>query len=201
LIDSGAAGLILAAPFARANRVLDSVGMTIAASALGFGGESIELAGRVEGFQLGPYVLRRPVTMFSQDTKGLLSSTDLDALVGGEILSRFIITFDYQNQRILFQPAGHFENSFRADASGLSLRTRSADFERFEIDDVEPDSAAAMAGLRRGDVMIAIDGHPARELNLDKLRKILQQSGRSIRLEVERNGKAVNATLKLKARI
>lgn len=201
LIDSGAGSLILAASFVNANQVIQSVGKTVTVPDLHFGGKSRELAGRIGWLQLGPYLLRRPVTIMWRDVRGLLASSDVDALIGGEILSRFTITLDYQNQRILFKPTRHFADAFRADASGLSLRIKGAASGSVEIENVEADSAAASAGLQKGDVISAIDGHSASEYDLDKVRKMFQQSGRDIRLTIERQGKILKVHLNLQARI
>lgn len=201
LIDSGAGSLILAPSFASANHVLESVGNTIEVSDLHFGGESKEVAARISGLQFGPYVLRRPVAIMPRDARGLLASPGVDALIGGEILSRFTLTFDYQNQRILFKPIEHFADAFAADASGLSLRVNSATSGSVEIENVEPHSAAATAGLQKGDVISTIDGHSASEFDLDKIRKMLQQAGRGIQLTIDREGKTLSVNLKLRARI
>lgn len=201
LIDSGAGSLILAASFVSANRVLESLGKTIAVPALHFEGESKELAGRIAWLQFGPYTLRRPITVMWRDARGLLASPNIDALIGGEILSRFTITFDYPNHQILFKPASYFADPFRADASGLSLRVKGAASGPVEIDNVEPDSAAATAGLQKGDVISAVDGHSASEFDLDKIRKMFQQSGRGIHLTIEREGKTFAVNVKLRERI
>lgn len=202
LIDSGAGGFALAAPFVEANRVLESVRKTIATSVSGAGGGSKALTGRIEGLQLGPYILRRPITTFSQeDTKGLLASPDVSALIGGRILSRFTVTFDYPHQRILLEPNTRFGDSFRADGSGLSLLAGGADFRRFEIDQVEPGSPASAVGLRKGDVITAIDGHPVSDFDLAKVEETFRQSGRAVRLTIDRAGKALNVSLKLEERI
>ncbi len=201
LIDSGAGSLILAPSFVSANRVLESVGKTITVSDLHLGGESKEVAVRIGWLQLGPYVLRQPVTILPQDARGLLASPDIDALIGGEILSRFTITFDYQNQRILFKPVRHFADPFPADASGLSLRVKSGAFGAVEIDSVEPNSPAATAGLQKGDVISAMDGRSVSESDLDKVRKTFQQSGREIRLTISREAKTLSVNLKLQTRI
>lgn len=201
LIDSGAGSLILSPSFVGANRVLESVGKTMTVSDLHFGGESKEVAARIGWLQFGPYVLHQPVTVMPRDARGLLASPGVDGLIGGEILSRFTITFDYPNRRILFKPVGHFAEPFRADASGLSIRVKTAANGPVEIDNVEPDSAATTAGLQKGDVIRAIDGHPTSEFDLDKVRKMFQQSGRTIRLTVEREGKTLSVNLKLQARI
>jgi predicted aspartyl protease len=108
-IDTGAGGLMLSTPFANANHVLDTVTKADATSIYGAGGESQRFEARLAGLQLGPYLLRNPVAGFSPDTKeGALASPDIGAMVGGEILQRFTVTFDYPHHRILLEPNSRF---------------------------------------------------------------------------------------------
>jgi len=201
-IDSGADGLHLSTPFTNANLVLEAVAKRISGSSVGAGGESKEFAGRIASLQLGPYVLREPVAAFSPHVKeGLLASSDIGALIGGEILRRFTVTFDFPHQRILLEPNIHFSEPFRANESGLSLLAEGADFRRFEVDDVEGGSPAALAGVRKGDVVIGLNGRPASELDLEKMDEILQQNGHAVPITVQRNGQRLKMTLELRARI
>jgi predicted aspartyl protease len=108
-IDTGAGGLMLSAPFTVANRVVDAVSQTTSSSIYGTSGESRRLSGRIAGLQLGPYLLRNPMAGFSLDAKeGALASPDIGAIIGGEILERFTVTFDYPHHRILLEPNSHF---------------------------------------------------------------------------------------------
>jgi membrane-associated protease RseP (regulator of RpoE activity) len=201
-IDSGADGLHLSTPFTNANHVLEAVAKRISGSSVGAGGESKEFAGRIASLQLGPYVLREPVAAFSPDVKeGLLASSDIGALIGGEILKRFTVTFDFPHQRILLEPNIHFSEPFRANESGLSLLAEGAHFRRFEVDDVEAGSPAELAGLRKGDVVLAMNGQAASELDLDKIDQILQQHGQTIPVTVLRNGRTFKVRMRLRARI
>jgi outer membrane lipoprotein-sorting protein len=202
-IDSGAQGFHLTTPFANANHVLESPRKAISASSLGAGGSTTrEFAGRIDGLQLGPYLLAKPIAEFSPDLKeGLLASPDISALIGGAILMRFTVTFDYPHQRILLEPNSSFSDPFRDNESGLSLLAKGTDFHRFEVDDVEPGSPAATAGVRNGDLLRAIDGHSADEFDLDSLDQILQQAGRTILMTIERNGRTLKLRLKLEDRI
>ncbi len=200
-IDSGAGGLMLTTPFTNANHVFDAVTRKVAGSMYGAGGESKRFAGRITGIQLGPYLLRGPVAGFSADTKeGALASSDIGAMIGGEILERFTVTFDYPHQRILLEPNGHFADPFQPNQTGFSLIAKGVGFHQFECDDAEPGSPAAIAGLRKGDVLVAIDGHPASEFDLDKIDRLFQQTGRTLRLTIERNGQTLNMQLELKER-
>jgi outer membrane lipoprotein-sorting protein len=203
VIDSGASGALhLATPFANANQVLQAMQKTVSATSVGAGGETKDVAGRIAGFQLGPYLLREPVVSFSTDLKeGLLASPMIGGLIGGEILQRFTVTFDYPHHRILLEPNSRFSDPFRKNASGLSVLAQGADFRRFEVDGVDQGSPAGTAGVRLGDILTSLDGHPATELNLDKIEDILQQAGRTVRLTISRNGKAVKVKFKLEESI
>lgn len=201
-IDSGADGFHLSTPFTNANHVVEAVPKKISGSSVGAGGESKEFAGRIASLQLGPYVLREPVTAFSTDVKeGLLASSDIGALIGGEILKRFTVTFDLPHQRILLEANSHFAEPFSANQSGLSLLAEGADFRRFEVDHVEPGSPAELAGVQKGDVVIALSGQAASELDLEKIDQILQQSGHAVAITVQRDRQTLKMTVQLRARI
>ena len=202
-IDSGAQGFHLTAPFANVNHVLESFHKSISASSLGAGGGvTREFAGRIAGLQLGPHLLREPITAFSPNLKeGLLASPDLGALIGGAILSRFTVTFDYPHHQILLEPNSRFSDPFRDNESGLSLLATGTDFHQFDVGDVESGSPAATAGVRKGDMLVRIDGHRADQFDVDQLDQMLQQTGRTIPLTIKRNGKTLKLRLKLEDRI
>jgi hypothetical protein len=199
-IDSGADGFHLSTPFTNANHVLDSVQKKISASAIGAGGDSKEFAGRIAGLQLGPYLLREPIAAFSPDSKeGLLASSDIGALIGGSILKRFTVTFDFPHRRIFLEPNRHFSDPFRENESGLSLLAKGADFHTFEVDGVEPGSPSELADIQKGDILAALDGHSASELDLPKINELLEPSGRAI--SILRNGQTFKMTLNLTERL
>lgn len=201
-VDSGANGFHLTAPFAKANRVLESVKKTIASDTIGAGGESKEFAGRIEGLQLGPYLVREPIVTFSPDAKeGLLASQDIGALIGGKILQRFTVTFDFPHRRMLLEPNSHFSDAFRDNETGLSLLAKGADFRTFEVDQVEHNSPAEAAGLRKGDVLTAVDGHAARALDLRQIDQLLEQRGHTVPITILRDGRTRKLRLKLMERI
>jgi predicted aspartyl protease len=108
-IDSGAGGLMLATPFTNANHVLGAATKTVSTSIYGAGGESQRFEVPLAGLQLGPYLLRNPAAGFSPTAKeGALASPDIGAIIGGEILQRFTVTFDYPHERILLEPNSSF---------------------------------------------------------------------------------------------
>jgi len=65
------------------------------------------------------------------------------------------------------------------------------------VGQVEPDTPAARAGLKRGDVILSVNGQPVASANDLRLRVSQTSPGTSIKLEISRSGKRqdVNVTL------
>ena len=100
---------MLSTPFTTTNHALEVMPNTAASSIYGAGGESQRFEVRLTSLQLGPYQLRSPVAGFLLATKeGALASPDIGAIIGGEILERFTVTFDYPHHGILLEPNSHF---------------------------------------------------------------------------------------------
>jgi len=203
VIDSGASGSVhLASPFANHHHVVDALRHTTTSTTRGVGGDTTGVAGRIATFQLGPYALAEPVVAFSTSLKeGLLASPAIGGMIGGEILERFTVTLDYPHRRILLEPNRHLRDPFRKNASGLSVLARGVAFRRFEISGVDAGSPASEAGIRPGDVLTSLDGHPASDLTLDLIESVLRQDGRTVRMILERNGAVVRVALKLRKQI
>ena len=78
------------------------------------------------------------------------------ANVGVDILKRFLVTLDFGGNAMYLQAAAKAEPFFK-DRAGLR-----ADLvgDRFRVAFVSPDGPAAAAGLKSGDEITAINGHP-----------------------------------------
>ncbi|HTM58052.1 MAG TPA: aspartyl protease family protein [Candidatus Udaeobacter sp.] len=109
------------------------------------------------------------------------------SLIGGEVLRRFRVIFDYPHREMILEPNRHFGDVFATDASGLSLRL-SDDGTAFIVHDVIAGSPGAEAGIRTGDHIVAIDACPARRLDLVRAQRLLEESGRTCMIEFERGG-------------
>ena len=186
-LDTGDAGdLTIFAPFAKANGIHPS-GKASAGKARGAGG-AIELVNaRIDSLAIGPFMLTQPPTSFTAPASGAFASTMLAGNIGYGVLSRFVLTFDYEHRRLYLQQGAQFAAPMPRGRTGLALdRTR---HEAFDVAAVEARSPAQEAGLRVGDSVIAVDGVPATQLGLDDIRRLMQQPvGSQMRLSVERNG-------------
>jgi len=158
---------------------------------VGLGQELSGVAGRIETLQLGPFELRGAVS-------ACCGGSDLSSrLIGGQVLKRFIVSFDYSHKRLLLKPQGNYLQPFSADQSGLQLRLEPATGE-LAVHAVVKDSPAADAGLRSGDVIVAVGHVRSSEIGLAEVRRMFEASSGKYNLTVRRGDKTLEVPLQLR---
>lgn len=187
-------------PFGEANQLLRFAGKTIQAP-LGGGSmvrESRQAVGRVPALRLGRFTIRNPIAIFFRDRGGVLASPEFDGVIGGEILRRFKVVYDYSRRRMILEPNRHLAEPEEYDMSGMLIAAEGRDLRTFRVRQLIEGSPAALTGLRAGDIITAVNGRPASSLTLERLRRMFKRRGRSYRLGVARGGREFQTNIKLK---
>ncbi len=137
--------------------------------------------------------------LFTGD-KGAFSSSDQSGNIGGGLLRRFTVAFDYASRRMYLAPNAAFATADAFDRSGLFLL---ADGDGLKVADVAAGSAAAAIGLKVEDRILAIDSVPVASRTLEQWRQLLRESAAAAKIGIrfERNRKQQQATLVLADRI
>jgi hypothetical protein len=134
---------------------------------------------------------------------GAVSFDDVDAgaggvaLVGGEILRRFTVIFDFAHSRMILEPNQHIKDAFLFDASGVTLRLV-PESGTFSVHSVMQGSPASDAGLREGDLIQSIDGLSSQYFTLHQLQSILLRVGAEHHLTVQRDNESLKFDIKLR---
>jgi predicted aspartyl protease len=196
LLDTGSTmSLILSPDVVKKTKAVERAPRTVLAVMGGVGGQARNPMGRVEKLELGPYALERPLAIFRAPGPG---STSVDGSVGnlgGEVLRRFTVTFDYANARMYLEPNTAFAEPFEGDMTGLVLTPQDDGKGGVEVQLVQADSPAAEQGVKAGDVLETVDGSPLVASGLVDLRKSLRQPGRTLRLGFRRGDERTAVTL------
>jgi hypothetical protein len=198
LIDTGAGSAVdLNAPFVQKHQVLDLLDKCVGPGVgFGVGGESRQATGRLAKLTIGPFELKQPVARLSQDAKGGAADPDQAGLIGGQALSRFTVTFDYDNQHMYLEPNARLADPFERDMSGLVLIAEGPEFRAYRVYKVLDGSPAADIGIRAGDALIRLEGKPAADFSFDVLDELFLKPGKEYRLEIERGKKIIPLVLK-----
>lgn len=155
------------------------------------------LLGRLKGFQIGPYTVESPVAVFSQSNSSATANKKIAGAIGSDFLRRFTVIFDFPHQRIILEPNLQFNHSADEDMSGLSLIAKGANLKTFEIVQVQPGTPAADAGIRQGDVIVAVDDEAAADLTLAAIRDLFRQVGHEYKLLIDRKGESLTVSIKM----
>jgi membrane-associated protease RseP (regulator of RpoE activity) len=163
----------------------------------GVGGAARGLLARGKVLRLGTVEVAGPVMELSLQTKGWFTDPYVAGNVGAGVLKRFNITFDYGNQRLIFERNANDARRDSYDRAGVWLNLGA---KGYEVVDVVAGGPAAEAGLVVGDTIVTVDGTQASELALPRLRDRFRTDapGTAVKLLVLRDGVKREVTLVLR---
>jgi hypothetical protein len=198
-IDTGSrASLSVNGPFAREHGLEAKHGAPFEAmSGWGVGGGTRSLIARARELKLGGVAISAPVIDIALGEKGALDNRYLAGNVGGGVLRRFDVTFDYNRQRMYLQPNADSAKPDTYDRAGMWLN---GEGDAFKVMDVVKGGPAAQAGLQTGDEVLALDGKGAKELSLPEIRTRFRTAapGTTVKLEVRSGGEVKDLELRLR---
>ena len=190
--------LILNAPFVEQGHLLQPGQTTVPLQGgQGIGGGLAGAVGRLSALKLAGFVVRKPVTVFTQSKAGAFASAEMQGNIGGAVLDRFKVTLDYGRSRVFLEPNARFLEPMDYDMSGIALSASGPEFKTFHIDAVLPNSPGAAAGLEAGDELTQVDGSPAARYSLSDLRSVFRRPS-TLSLTIERDGAPRSVVLRLR---
>jgi hypothetical protein len=192
------AAIVIADKFAEGHHLFRAHLKTIPASDPQIkGGENIVL-GRPKEFQLGAYRVERAIAEFSPKDPFPGAGADIAGMIGGGILRRFTIVFDFPHQQLILAPNLRIHELEEEDKSGLTIIARGLGLKQFEVVAVQPGTPGAHAGIQKGDIIAGIDEEPAANLTLVGIRELFRETGRSCKLAIERKGQSLEVSISLR---
>ncbi|GAA4821594.1 PDZ domain-containing protein [Algivirga pacifica] len=156
---------------------------------------------RRKAFQIGDYTFKNPVINFPDTLafRGIGEQTDRKGSVGGELLRRFKITLDYQNETIYLKKGADFSDQWLYNLSGLEVKTPIPGLYFYEIAMVRKGSPAEKAGILAGDQLLSINGVSTLTCSYEKVIELLhQQRGKMTVVVQKANGGLLKVKLRLK---
>jgi hypothetical protein len=189
LVDVGSgAALLLTKPFIEKHSIRPRVRPTLRVrSGGGVGGAVTSDVGRIASLNLGGNELTQPVTGLFGDSAGVFSNSQWDGNIGGDILRRFLVWFDYGRREMILERREGSDEPFDADMSGMRMRAGTK-LSEITVVDVLAASPAGEAGILVGDRIVSVDGAAPTDRTMIELRQRLRRPGETISLVLDRGG-------------
>lgn len=190
----------------------------------GLNGQIFGRRTKVKRLKIGSFILSDAKVAFpNMESFGDLQNIgDRNGSVGGEVLRRFNIVFNYPGREVTLRKNSNFKLPFQYNLSGLELQhngmryiaerianangvvrkdtdsfgtvqilmqntTRLSLVPEIVVSAIRAGSPAAQAGLREGDVVLAVNGKSIHRYKLQEVLKMInQKKGKRIKLRIER---------------
>ncbi|HTE31148.1 MAG TPA: aspartyl protease family protein [Chryseolinea sp.] len=202
LMDSGASHGLMLEP--TSNSVIqvpeNSVSSLIGR---GLGGEIIGKVGRIQSITVGAFKLESPIANFP-DPNSYTDSIKVgnvfrNGAIGGEILSRFIVIFNFPEEKVYLKKNSSFKKNFYYNLSGITLKAKGSQLTTFEVTEVRDKSPSKLSGILPGDVILTLNGIPANGLDLNQMNGLLNSKpGKKVKIEINRKGERFKKEIELK---
>jgi hypothetical protein len=159
----------------------------------GIGGAITGRIARINSVALGKYAVQKPTVNFPDvetylDTLRGGNLVFRNGTIGGEVLSRFDVVFDFPGEKIYFHRNSSYRSKFYYNLSGITVKAEGMRLRKYVISEIRSGSTGEQAGFQVGDVVLVINGVRASDLDLSSLNSILNSKpGKRVRVEIERN--------------
>jgi aspartyl protease/PDZ domain-containing protein len=160
----------------------------------GVGGKIVMQTTVMREFKLGPYKFKNvPVCVFD-DACNVTSYPYGAGIIGNELLRRFNITLNYGNKEIFLKPNSHFRDLFDYSYTGIELCFIQG---VIIISDITAGSPGEKAGLKTGDIVMAINNTVSQSLSV--MKEALLKATDDVKVIIVRTGTTMEFQVKIKS--
>ncbi len=164
--------------------------------------------GRLKAVSFGGLTLKDPLAVMPTADAGQ-TSDPIAAMVGqvslgnigGELLRRFNVVFDYPNKEMILEPGPEFKKPMEHDMCGVFIIEKLEPVRGFWVMAVTPGSPAEAAGIKQGDLITGIGGKAPDRITLTQARDLLRRHGKKVALSIMRDGQQMEMNVRLKRMI
>lgn len=201
LVDSGASHGLMLEPTSDSRIVVPSNTIS-SVIGRGLGGEITGKVGRIQSIKLGNYEIKQAIANFPDPNSYFdslkLGATERNGAVGGELLSRFTVIFNFPDEEIYLKKNSAFKKKFHYNLSGLTVKAKGSRLNVFEVTEVRKESVSDLSGVRTGDLILSINGINTSGLDLNSINGFFNaKPGKKITLVLDRKGEKLKIEFEL----
>lgn len=171
---------------------------------IGLSGQVNGFLGRINKMELGKFRFDKPVVAYPDSfaIRHAFGLGDRNGSIGGEVLRRFKVIYNYRDEYILVRKNRDFGDKFYYNLSGIEVNTPFPDLPVYVVSDIRIGSPADKAGIKTGDIIRYINGDPVSKKDLNEVLHALQKNESSkMVVELQRDSVYVKVNLKLENKL
>lgn len=194
IFDTGAGlSFLLSKDFVEDSTVFRRTRKFYPTQAEGLGGKRLMSITVAKELKLGPYKFRKvPVHVF-EDDYNVTSYPLLGGLIGNDILRRFNVILNYEEQNIHIKPNTHFNETFDYSYTGLGIYLIDGEI---RVIDIMPGSPGDKAGFKEGDIIFSVESNISK--NIQAYKNLFQNSIGKVKVVIFRNEAPMVLTMDIK---
>ena len=167
----------------------------------GLSGEIYGQMARVPRLTVGKYEMKDVTSSFPEANafmEAVTERTGNQGNIGGSVLKRFRVIFDYANGALYLKKNRLFRTRFEYNMSGMELMATGPLLTTLTVSTLVKDSPASRAGLQPGDMIVSVNGKYPPELTLAMFNQMMSlKPGKKIRLKIFRGGMIFKKSFRL----
>jgi hypothetical protein len=148
---------------------------------------------KITSINLDEYIINEVITAFP-DEENIIHLTDgeeRNGSIGAGILKKFTSIFDLQNEKLYLKRNKFYKYPYKYDKTGIIIVAEGLLYDYFRISGVVEGSAGDKAGAKENDRILKINGVDLAYKKIGEVMQLLDDSGRTVELEVLRNQKII----------
>ena len=166
----------------------------------GLGGKITGEIARIDQLEIGEFIFKDLIASFPdpESYPDTIAFTNRNGTLGGEILTRFDVVFDYYHSAIYLKKTNGYKRPFEFNMSGLTVSATGKELNSYSVEIVREGSPAERVDIREGDIINSINGFEDKDLDLNEVYQLFNsKEGKKVRLGISRDGEILKKSFKL----
>ncbi len=161
----------------------------------GVGGYSAGFDFIADSLSISNFFLKNVNMSYSTDTAGLMASEDFYGIIGNNILERFDVIFDFNNDSLYLKPNKKFKEPYQFDKLGFTYVNRHKTKGGWVVTGLSNNSQAEIKGLLIDDIIVSVNDTPVEKIpypyfndffkKVDEVKLVVNRAGKTLEIEFD----------------